>query len=242
VKASIIIPTYKRPGLLRNALRSAERVRAPDGGYEVVVINDGGPGVNRGLVRRWWNGPQDRLSYARIEHGGLSAAVNRGLGLARGEYCTILPDDDTILRNKLEVLASFLDRQPAADAVYSLPRYFDVAGNVIDAPRAFRRFLVAHPVLTWDHVARGDGMMIHGTSLLYRRQMCIDAGGWDTNLDTGEEWEFHLRLLKMGYTFYSLDVVTTGYRVHPGCKSNVFRRDRSRMRRYIREKLKGIGP
>lgn len=237
MKASIIIPTYERPSFLRQALESASAVRSPTGGYQVIVINDGGAGVNRNLVRKWWTGPQERLAYARIAHAGLGAAVNRGLALAVGRYCTILPDDDTILPNKLEVMCSFLDAHRDAPVAYSLPAYFDANGSPLQAPPILRRFLLSHPVVTWEHVQRGEGPMIHGTSFMYRRDVCLEAGGWDTNLATGEEWEFHLRLLKLGYSFHAVDAVTTGYRVHDGCKSNRFRKDRSSMRRYIRDKL-----
>ena len=240
MKASIIIPAYGRPRLLREALASAAAVQAPDGGYEVIVVNDGSPSVNHRLVRRWWKGDRHHLTYARIEHAGLSAAVNKGLELSTGEYCTILPDDDTVRPNKLVVLSRALDLHPTAAAVYSLPHYFDRRGNDIPTPLVLRRFLLENPVLTWEHVAPDRRIMIHGTSLVYRRKICIDAGGWDTNLDTGEELEFHLRLLKLGHAFRAVDVVTTGYRVHHGCKSLVYRRDRTAMRHYISSKLAAL--
>jgi len=242
MKVSIIIPTYQRPRMLQEALRSVAAVRAPPGGYEVIVVNDGGRGVNRKLVRRWWPGRQETLSYASIEHAGFSAAMNRGLKMARGEYWTFCADDDTVLPNKLEVLCPCLDAHQDAVAAYSLPRYFDERGSTIAAPKSLRSFLLSHPVVTWKHIERGDGLMVHGSSMLYRLPECRDVGGFDTNLPTGEEWEFHLRLLKLGYSFRAVDAVTTGYRVHDGCKSLTHRRDRSAMRQYINHKLASLDP
>ena len=234
MKASIIIPTYKRPKLLRQALNSAAAVRYPPDEYEVVVVNDGGPGVDRKRVRSWWRGPQDCLRYARIRHGGLSAAVNRALELARAELCTVLPDDDTVLPNKLEAMVPIFERGEV-DVAYSLPRYF---GAQSGTPARLRRFLRAHPVLTWAHIERGDGLWVHGTATMYRTRLCREIGGWDTKLKTGEEYEFHLRLLQAGHDFHAVDAVTTGYRVHPGGKSVTLRKNRSAMRRYILNKLR----
>jgi hypothetical protein len=117
--------------------------------------------------------------------------------------------------------------------------YVDREGNSLGTPDRNREWLAAHPVVTWETVRAGHGILIHGTSILYRGAMCTAAGPWDETLTGGEEWEYHLRLLSMGYVFHSVDAVTTAYRVHAGQKSGRrYRRTTARLalRRQINER------
>lgn len=239
MKVSVIVPTYRRHRFLREALASIARQDYPDDAYEAVVVNDGGTGTNRKNLRKIWNG-KCGLQYARIEHGGQSAANNRALELAQGEYLTVVQDDDFIYPKKLRLLAGFLDAHPEADVVYSLPQYVDLKGQEIPTPPKMRRFARAHPRLTWADVEGGSNMWIHGTSTMYRTNVLRDAGGWDVNLRTAEEWELHLRLLKMGHDFFAVAKVTTAYRIHPGNKSAEYRKNRAKQRPYINAKLAAI--
>ena len=236
MKATVIIPTYRRPDMLAHALTSAANLDFDPSQYEVCVVNDGGAGVDRHKVRAMWKGSA-RLTYARITHAGLSAAVNRGIEMAEGTYCTVLPDDDTVLPNKLAVMTKVMDDDPSVSVTYSLPLHIDQNGRSLGTPKALRRFLRKHRRLTWAHVVAGSGLLVHGTGTLYRTEVCRAVGGWDLNLKTGEEYEFHLRLLKHGHDFHGIDAVTTGYRIHDGSKSLRHRKDRSAMRKYTRGKL-----
>jgi alpha-1,6-rhamnosyltransferase len=233
MKVSVIVPTYQRPELLAEALASIMAQRYPPDQFEAVVVHDG-----PNCMQPAWYHPA-HFRFIRQEHKGLSAAVNYGVRLARGEYISILSDDDFIYPNKFVVLAGYLDVHPEADAVYSLPMYVDQDGNNLGTPERNRGWLTAHSVVTWETVRAGHGILIHGTSILYRRTMCIEAGPWDETLKGGEEWEYHLRLLSMGYVFHGVDAVTTAYRVHPGQKSGRrFRRTTARfeLRRRINER------
>jgi alpha-1,6-rhamnosyltransferase len=241
VKITIIVPTYRRHRFLRRALASAAAQDYPIDAYEVVVVNDGGSGTNRKNLRKMWKGACE-LRYARIRHAGQSAANNRGLELARGEYVTFLHDDDFIYPNKMRVLAGFLDENTEANVVYSLPQYVNQSGRRIDTPSQLRRFIKRYPRLTWAQVKAGSKMWIHGTSTMYRTSILRDAGGWDVNLPTAEEWELHLRLLKLGHDFFGIPTVTTAYRIHPGNKSAGYRKNRAKPRSYINNKLAKIQP
>lgn len=239
MKASIIIPTYRRPRFLRRALDSAATQDYSSSDYEVIVVNDGGPGTNRAMVRSIWKG-DSALRYARIEHAGQSAANNRGLQLARGEYVTFLHDDDFYYPNRIASLSAFLDSTPEADIAYSLPQYVDPAGRPIKTPSSIAAFAKRFPRFRWEDIEKGHKMWIHGPSCMYRADVLRKAGGWDENLPTAEEWELHLRLLKLGHDFFAVREVTSAYRVHPGNKSLEYRKNRAKQRPYITAKLAKI--
>jgi alpha-1,6-rhamnosyltransferase len=207
IKVSVLIPTRNRPDYLREAVFSAAASGFEDS-FEIIVIHDGEPVQPMDGVR----------SFATPCPMGESALMNIALQEAKGEYLTILEDDDQILPHKLALLAAALDREPDVDAVFSLPVYIYPDGRS-ETPERLRAWLRANPIVTWDTIVRRQGLRFHGTSTMYRRTAWEKAGPWDETLTTGEEWEYHLRLLKCGCVFRGIDSVTTTYRIHDGQKS-----------------------
>lgn len=92
---SIVIPTYKRPALLRETLVSAMQQDTTES-YEIIVV-DNEPyeetvSETQKVIQEF---TCDRLLYFRNkENIGLCGNWNRCVELARGRYVTILHDDD----------------------------------------------------------------------------------------------------------------------------------------------------
>lgn len=228
MRVSVIVPTYQRRKYLPQALSSCAHQTMKGAQFEVILVNDGGAGLDAERARAMFRATKCAASfhYLRIAHAGLSAAINAGVARARGQYYTVLPDDDMMLPTQLLTMADFLDESPKADVAYALPRYIDGNGKEIPAPSPWplRQFLRKHRTLAWKHIERGDGLRIHGVGLLYRREAIAPSGGWDEKLPTAEEFEFHLRLLHAGHTFHGIDQVLTCYRRHDANKSTEFRK------------------
>jgi glycosyltransferase involved in cell wall biosynthesis len=102
---SVLVATYGRPELLPRALRSVALQTLPEEQYEVIVIANGPhervPGV-LGAARSAY----PRVQFRLLETATPGAAHARNLGLlaARGDYVTILDDDDWISPAYLEGL------------------------------------------------------------------------------------------------------------------------------------------
>jgi GT2 family glycosyltransferase len=236
-RVTVLIPTYNRPEFLVEALASLTAQTATS--FEVIVLNDGGsipPPVRF---------PGLALTTINLRHGGQSAALNFGLSLAKGTYVTVAQDDDLVLPDKISVLTQALDdAEMDTGAVYSLPKYTDENNEPLECSPKLRGYLHAHPTVTWGDVLE-DGLFIHGTGTMYRRIVLQAIGGWDETLQTAEEYDLHLRLLKAGWTFQAVDAVTVTYRRHRGGKSQVIRRERKKMREGVMERIYakvGLGP
>lgn len=89
---SIIIPTYNRPELLREAVDSALSQTVP---VEVIVVNDGGVKPN--------NLPKDVRFYDR-PHKGAPDTANYAISKATGDFIFNLDDDDLLAENCIERL------------------------------------------------------------------------------------------------------------------------------------------
>ncbi len=101
---SVIIPTYNRPDYLREAVDSVLAQTYPS--VEILIIDDGsadGGALTKSVLKPYLspNLRQLKVTYLYQKNGGLVSAVNRGLGLARGEYIQRLDDDDRLLPEKI---------------------------------------------------------------------------------------------------------------------------------------------
>jgi glycosyltransferase involved in cell wall biosynthesis len=104
MKVSVIIPTYNRAVLVQEAIESVLGQTFDD--YEIILIDDGSTDGTREALDRF----ASNICYIRQENRGLSAARNRALELAKGEYIALLDSDDFWPPHKLALEVSILDR------------------------------------------------------------------------------------------------------------------------------------
>lgn len=173
MRFSIIIPAYRRR-FLAEAVRSALAQDRDD--LEVLVYDDASPERLEELM----GGLGDpRLRYHRGERNlgaaDPSAAWNQALQLARGEYITLLGDDDLLDSNYLEEMDALIKRQPEADIYRCRLRLIDEAGGVtaLGFPLA--------ELESWDEFLyfRNAGKRAHSTAEMCLRGTALRAmGGW----------------------------------------------------------------
>jgi glycosyltransferase involved in cell wall biosynthesis len=106
---SVIVPTFNRPSMLRDALASIQAQTYRE--IEVIVVNDGGVDVqpvvdSAGSLHR-------SLCLKHETTRGLAAARNSGLRAASGEYIAYVDDDDVYYPDHVETLVKFLTHSGA---------------------------------------------------------------------------------------------------------------------------------
>ena len=99
---SVIIPAYNHERFVGAAVESVLGQTCAD--LELIVIDDGSRD-RTGEVVQGYTDP--RLSYYHQENQDAYNTINRGLGLARGEYTAILNSDDVYALNRMERLLEF---------------------------------------------------------------------------------------------------------------------------------------
>ncbi len=103
---SVIIPTYNRCSTLQRSLGSVlNQSRPPE---QVIVVDDGSYDGSADLIHTRF--PQ--VDYLYQENSGVSAARNRGIAAARGEWIALLDSDDAWLPDKLARQMTALAQQP----------------------------------------------------------------------------------------------------------------------------------
>lgn len=112
---SVIIPTFNRPDLLKNAVKSVLLQTMQD--FELIVINDGGENV-QGLLSSLFS--EEKIKFINLDvNKGRSFARNAGLELSKGKYVAYLDDDDIYYSDHLEKLVFFLENNIDYKVAYS---------------------------------------------------------------------------------------------------------------------------
>jgi glycosyltransferase involved in cell wall biosynthesis len=88
---SIIVPVFAPPSQLGGCLEAISQLRAPEGGFEVIVVDDGSPEPMDEVVEEY----ADRLcvKLVRQSNSGPGAARNAGSRIARGTFLAFTDAD-----------------------------------------------------------------------------------------------------------------------------------------------------
>ena len=111
---SLVMPTYNRRATLARAIASVLAQTDPD--WELVVVDDGSTDGTESVVRGFGD---RRIRFFRDDQNrGVTAAKNRGLDEARGDFIGMLDSDDELVPSALETLLGALRTvSPRLDAI-----------------------------------------------------------------------------------------------------------------------------
>lgn len=202
---SIVIPTRNRCALLQETVASV--VAQTFANWELIVIDD----ASEDETFSWVNGLGDRRIRAiRLEqHSERSAARNRGLNLAGGEFILFLDDDDPLTEAALQTHLEALTRYPAAIASVGGFIQFDERGNQMTTKLVQRRCvrrLWLDILLGWSPACG---------QCLFRVAAMKMVQGWDTSYNICEDHELWLRLSRVGAAVLLPEIVYR-HRLHAG--------------------------
>lgn len=199
---SVIIPTYNRLPLLREALASF--VGLLNCSHEVVIVDDGSTDGTAEYLRTL-RGPFVVLCQ---ENRGSNVARNVGLENARGRYIKFLDSDDLLNPEQVLRQVKFLDVNSEIDVCYSdwvnwnsttggvtLRRKEPVNQNIVDEMLSFR----------WEICA------IH--AFLVRSSVAKPVQ-WDMRVCRYQELDYLYRLAIKGARFAYLPGIAGHYRQH----------------------------
>lgn len=205
---SIIIPTYRRPELLKACLRSLARQDYPADRFEVIVVDDGGELRLESVVDPF----RDRLDVTLLaqSHAGPAAARNTGATRAKGHFLAFVDDDCAPAPDWLQALAvrfpAALDHAIGGRTLNGLP----------DNPYASASQLLIDYLYAYYNADRGHARFFAANNLAFPVNQFQAVGGLDTAFSRAgaEDREFCDRWLSRGYRMtYAPEVQV--YHTHP---------------------------
>ena len=205
--ATVLIPVYNAEGYLLEALRSVSAQTFTD--LEILVIDDGStdrsPELLAGYARI-----DPRLRVSRQPNGGISAALNRGIAEARGEYIVRMDADDVMLPERIQTQVAFLQGEPGLGFCASAMEMIDSEGRIFDRYSPRPR---SEAELDQMMVDRLPIVYTHPT-VTYRTAAVRSIGGYDREQEPCEDMDLFGRLILAGHRGIVLPEVLMRYRVH----------------------------
>ncbi|MDB4912951.1 MAG: glycosyl transferase [Gemmatimonadetes bacterium] len=230
---SIVLPTYNRAYCLGQTLSSVLEQSYRQ--MEVLIIDDGSTDGTGELIEREF-GHDPRIRYAWFQNAGLSAARNRGIAIALGEYIAFCDSDDIWHREKIAIEAACMRADEriglvwtdvvAVDINYKTlhPRYTRVAypaWQMTPMEQLFQKTITLHLDSDGTDVTAyvGDlfGPMIIGSyinmpTVMVRRLLLDRAGGFDETMRAGEDYDWCIRMCLEAPAAF-VDVPMADYRI-----------------------------
>jgi hypothetical protein len=210
---SVVIPAYNAADTLGAAIDSVLAQTRPD--FEVIVIDDGSTD-DTAAVAAGFADPRVRV-YSQ-ENAGPSAARNRGIAQAVGEYVSSLDSDDLWLPDYLAEMGRALEENPRAGFAYTRAWVLDASDRFRTVPTgAWHR--PPTPMLPRDQFVSELLQECFVNAPTIRRTALERVGGYDESLSHGEDWELWLRLANAGFEAVRVEGPLTIYRNRPGSHS-----------------------
>lgn len=204
IRASIVIPTFRRPAQLRDALFSCLSQTGTDpSAVEIVVVDNCPDRSARGVVEPFVEGSPFAVQSLAEPRPGISHARNTGVAAARGRLVAFLDDDQTAHPRWLSAFVA-IQGETGADALFGpILARADVPAAGRAAHRALRLFS-----RSWDFPDGADvtarAAQLGTNNALFVKHRCLDAAepfAPDLGLTGGEDSLLLRRLRDRGRRF-----------------------------------------
>lgn len=209
---SVILPAYNAQAYIAQAVDSV--LTQDYANLELLVIDDGSTDgtANHPMLQ------DRRIRVFQQNNAGPAAARNLGVKQARGELIAFIDADDLWLPDKLTAQVDYLQAHPDVSIVFGGFRRWEAA-----ADGHFVVPVVTPPANTTHTLTRPSGWIytdllldsvVHIITAMVRRPVFDTVGLFDTQLPTGEDYDFWLRASRQ-FKLDQLAHTLACYRIHP---------------------------
>ncbi len=178
---SVVIPTHDRRDFLLEAIESVQgQTYKP---HEIIVVDDGSNDGTGQTIRERAPG----VRVIRQPHRGVSAARNRGIREARGDYIAFIDSDDLWLPRKLEMeMEVFLENPDAL--VCHTDEIWIRRGVRVNPMKKHKKYG------GWIYPRCLPLCIISPSSVVLKREVFEDVGLFDETLPACEDYDLWLRV------------------------------------------------
>ncbi|HKH64918.1 MAG TPA: glycosyltransferase [Solirubrobacterales bacterium] len=208
-EVSVVTAVYNGERYLAEAIESILGQSFAD--WELVIVDDGSTdGSSRILAE--YTAADPRVVVHRQENGGVAAASNRGLELARAPLVARLDADDLSMPGRLEQQHRFLRDHPQVGMVGGQGAIIDRDGREV----AEVRYPLDDAAIR-EQLERTTGF-VH-SSVMIRKEVLDQVGGYRSEFDGAEDLDLWLRIAAHTQLAHLPERVVS-YRIHPDQASN----------------------
>lgn len=180
-RVSVIIPTYNRGWIIKEAIDS---VLAQDyNEFELIVVDDGSTDDTSEVLDSY----KDAVKVFSQRNKGVSAARNRGIAETSGEFIAFLDSDDLWLPQKLSTQIDFFNQMP--DALICQTEEVWIRNGLRVNPKKRHKKpsgMIFKPSL--------ELCLVSPSSVMIHRSLFERVGNFDETLPACEDYDLWLRI------------------------------------------------
>ena len=186
---SVVIPLYNKAPYIEAGLRSVQSQSYQN--LEIVVVDDGSADGGAALVEAF-NDP--RIVLIRQANRGAGAARNAGIAAAQGTWIAFLDADDIWEPDKIARQLQAVDAYP--ELVWAAAAYLRVTEDhrFENGPAVASRLFAAEGVIRDALAVLAIGGTVWTSTLMVRRDVLDEVGGFDPDLRVGQDRELWVRI------------------------------------------------
>jgi glucosyl-dolichyl phosphate glucuronosyltransferase len=206
---SVVIATRNRARLLETTIDAVANQEEPHGGFELVIADNGSSDDTAAVVHRAAAAcGRCVIRYVHVPVPGKSRAVNAALRLVRGDIVAFTDDDVRPDASWLKEIARALEDSRVAFVAGRVLPEWETAPPAWLSPALYGVLAIPDGGTVPLRIEQGlnDHVMPIGANMAIRAELLRRIGGLredlgklEGTLQTGEDHELFLRLLRQGY-------------------------------------------
>ncbi len=199
---TVVIPCFDSGEFLSEAIESVECYQGKYN-YELIIVDDGSTDEKTLQLLSQLSLKGYNILYQ--ENKGPAGARNTGVRHSQSEYVLFLDSDNKIRSEYINAGIKVLKNDPKVGVVYGNASFFGNVTRNTFRPKAFDINLIFL------------GNYIDMCSVI-RRKVWIETGGLDEDrrLIGHEDWDFWIRVYKVGWQYHYIDQTLFDYRLREG--------------------------
>jgi glycosyltransferase involved in cell wall biosynthesis len=184
---SVILPAYNAEKTIERAINSILAQTYSD--FELVIINDGSEDDTHNLISKYTD---RRIRYLPYKNNrGLISVLNESIEIAKGNFVARQDADDESVARRFEVQMRALSKNDEIGIIGSATILRN-SNNEVVGSYSYPETPIASQ---WQTLFKTP--LAHST-IIAKKQLIIDAGGYDKNYKYAEDYELWTRAIGLG--------------------------------------------
>jgi glycosyltransferase involved in cell wall biosynthesis len=225
-KLSIITPSFNRAEMIAAAIESVLLQNYPN--FEHIIVDGGSTDNTLDVLAKY-----PHLKVMSQPDQGIYDALNKGIGIARGEYIGFLNTDDYYVEGAFSEVVNLFERMHS-DAIAGRAQLFRQMRDGTNSVIHLTKLLTEQRL--WAELTYGDPAF---NAWFFRRRVFAQIGNFDTSYRIIADRDFLIRFALSDLPHTHLEKVIYCYRVHDN--SLTFSRNISGFSRIADENLRWAG-
>ncbi|HUD07226.1 MAG TPA: glycosyltransferase family 2 protein [Candidatus Saccharimonadales bacterium] len=187
-RVSIVIPTFNRAWIIKNAIDSVINQTISD--WELIVVDDGSTDNTQALVKSIEEG---RIKLFSQKNKGPAEARNLGISKSNGKWIAYLDSDNEFLPNYLEVMLKHLESDHSK--VFAIPK-LDYTLEQYENGKLIKTVDYSEKIPDDANISDIFERTFHfdTNGLMHLRRIFDEGTRWDADVSVMEDWEFALSI------------------------------------------------